>query len=230
LSFIRNLKNRHAGERCVLICNGPSLNKTDFSLLDKETCIGLNKIFLGFKKFNFYPKYLVAVNEKVLRQSEPQIKKLTCVKFLSNRCTELFEPNALTHILNTKNPYDRFCKDIEQGIEEGWTVTYAALQVAYYLGFKKVVIVGMDHRFEYQGEPNEGRILHGDDPNHFSKDYFGGGQEWDNPDLVNSEESYRIAKRIYEDDGREIIDATVDGACSVFRKMDLKGCLERSFL
>lgn len=224
--MIQLYKNRHLGERCVLICNGPSLNKMDFSLIRNETCIGCNKIFLGFKKFLIYPKYFVAVNEKVLRQSEHAINGLTCVKFLSNRCPGLFLNDSLTHIVGTMRPSLRFSKDIEQGIHEGWTVTYAALQIAYYLGFKKVVLIGMDHRFNYSGAPNEASILHGDDPNHFSNAYFGGGQEWDNPDLVSSEKSYRIARKIYEEDGREIVDATIEGACDIFKKMTLKESLQ----
>ncbi|MFC4701015.1 6-hydroxymethylpterin diphosphokinase MptE-like protein [Glaciecola siphonariae] len=224
--MISTLKNRHLGETCVVVCNGPSLNQTDFTLIREFTCIGLNKIFLGFRKFRFYPKYYVAVNEKVLRQSEAEIKKLNCVKFLSNRCPELFSGNALTHILNTSKPHARFCKDLNLGCEEGWTVTYAALQVAYYLGFRKVIIVGMDHRFTYTGKPNESAIMKGDDINHFAPSYFGGGQEWDNPDLLNSEESYRIARQVFEADGRIIIDATVDGACDIFEKLDLASALK----
>jgi hypothetical protein len=36
--------------------------------------------------------------------------------------------------------------------------------------------------------------------------------------LVNSEASYRIARQVYESDGRRIIDATLNGACTVFEK------------
>ena len=161
------------------------------------------------------------MNEKILRQSSKQINALNSVKFLSNRTPELFTENALTYILNTEKPKERFSKLIHNGIEEGWTVTYAALQIAYYMGFSRVIIVGMDHRFEYQGSPNEAKILHGEDPNHFCGNYFGGGQAWDNPDLGHSEESYSIARTIYEQDGREILDATVGGACNIFKKTTL---------
>ena len=54
------------------------------------------------------------------------------------------------------------------GVQEGYTVTYAALQIIFYLGFKEVVIIGMDHRFTYEGEPNEERLLTERDTNHFS--------------------------------------------------------------
>ena len=52
-------------------------------------------------------------------------------------------------------------------------------------------------------------------------EYFAGAQ-WDNPDLARSEESYRIAREAFEEDGRRIIDATVNGACEVFEKQDYR--------
>lgn len=217
------LKNRHPEKRAVLVANGPSLNRMDLSFLRHEIIIGLNKIFLGFSKFCFYPRYYVAVNDKVIEQSAQQIKALNCVKFISARNTQLVPECALTYPINTcPPPPARFCHDITQGVREGWTVTYAALQIAYYLGFKEVIIIGMDHRYEYVGKPNEAGRLDGPDPNHFSSNYFGGGQIWDHPDLVQSEESYRIARAEYEKTGRRIIDATLDGACTIFEKADYR--------
>ena len=101
-------------------------------------------------------------------------------------------------------------------------MTYAALQIAYYLGFQRVIIIGMDHSFEYEGKPNENKLMKGADKNHFVENYFGFGQKWDNPDLQKSEESYRIARDVYEQSGREIFDATVDGKCEIFKKVDYR--------
>lgn len=216
------LKDRHCGERVVLVANGPSLNQMDLAFLSREVTIGLNKIYLGIKKFGFYPRYFVAVNDKVIAQSALQINTFNCVKFISARNAHLVPESALTYHINTVNPPARFCYDIAQGVHEGWTVTYAALQIAFYLGFKEVIIIGMDHRFEYMGKPNEARRLDGPDLNHFSSDYFGGGQTWDNPDLANSEESYRIARTEFEKAGRRIIDATYDGACTIFEKANYR--------
>ena len=222
MSRFHMLYNRHAGERCVLVANGPSLNRMELSFLRRQTVIGTNKIFLGFREFGFYPKYYVAVNRKVLEQSVESIKALNCVKFISNRADDLILENGLTYRINTTRAPSRFCFDISKGVHEGWTVTYAALQVAYYLGFSEVVLIGMDHRFEYTGAANQAQKLDVPDPNHFSPDYFGYGQHWDNPDLVRSEESYRIAREVFESDGRRIIDATVDGACQIFTKGDYR--------
>lgn len=216
------LKNRHAGERAVIVANGPSLNRMDISFLKDEVTIGLNKIFLGFKKFNFYPRYYIAINDKVISQSVEQIRQLNCVKFISKRNGSLIPEDALTYHIDTNTPPARFSSDISFGVHEGWTVTYAALQIAYYLGFREVAIIGMDHRYEYIGMPNEEQQQNGPDSNHFTPEYFGGGQKWDNPDLANSEKSYRIARAEYEKDGRRIIDATVDGACAIFEKADYR--------
>jgi len=192
----------------------------------------MNKIFLGFDRFGFYPHYYVAINDKVIKQAVVEIQALSCVKFVKRTAaTGLLSQDALTHLVDTyayrldEQGLQRpgFSADIAQaGIYEGWTVTHAALQIAFFLGFTQVVIIGMDHRYQFEGNPNEARVLNGDDPNHFCSTYFGGGQTWDNPDLAHSEESYRLARREYEKVGREILDATVDGACDVFKKVDYR--------
>ncbi len=206
-----------------MVANGPSLNRMDLGFLRKECVIGLNKIYLGFQTFGFYPRYYVSVNTKVIEQSVAEIKQLNCVKFLSRSgASGLIEEDGLTYHIDTTCPEQRFFKEIDQGVHEGWTVTYAALQIAYFLGFSEVILIGLDHRFSYSGQPNEDRVMEGDDPNHFCADYFGGGQRWDNPDLVNSEISFQIARNEYEKEGRRIIDATVEGACEVFKKADYR--------
>ncbi|MCG7647564.1 DUF115 domain-containing protein [Alteromonas sp. Cnat3-28] len=211
--------NRHVGKRCVLVCNGPSLNKMDLGFLKHEIVIGLNKIYLGLRRFGFYPRYYVAVNKKVIEQSANEIADLASVKFISDRGKHLIVDDPLTNIIRTKDYARDFSFDIGDGVQEGYTVTYAALQIAFYLGFSKVVIIGMDHRFSYEGKPNEEKLHVGDDMNHFTTGYFK-GHKWDNPDLVNSERYYKIAKTVFEQNGREIIDATVDGACPIFKKMN----------
>jgi hypothetical protein len=148
------------------------------------------------------------------------------VKFISAEgSNKLINEDGLTYLLNTKNPTHGFTYDLAQSLHEGWTVTYVALQIAYLLGFSKVFIIGMDHNFNYSGAPNQTNIIEGKDLNHFDSSYFGFGKKWDNPDIEMSEQSYLIVKRAYEADGREIIDATLDGHCDIFKKMDYRELL-----
>ncbi len=220
MSRLRMFRDRHAGERGVIVANGPSLNATDLSRLAGETVIGMNKLYLGLDRFGFYPRYYVAVNRHVVEQSADRLRELNCVKFIGDRAGASVEEDGLTHVINTSAAPSRFCHDASKGVHEGWTVTYVALQIAYYLGFSEVVLVGLDHRYRFDGDPNAASVLEGPDPNHFSVEYFGHGQVWNNPDLARSEQSYRIARAEFEAAGRRIIDATVDGACTIFEKAD----------
>ena len=116
-----------------------------------------------------------------------------------------------------------FC-DPSRAYVEGNTVTYAALQLLYYLGCQRVFLVGVDHSFVQSGEENSAQVLVGDDPNHFEAGYFA-NQTWDLADLASSERHYRIARERYEADGREILDATDGGKLTVFRRVDWRELL-----
>jgi hypothetical protein len=94
------------------------------------------------------------------------------------------------------------------------------MQIAYYMGFAKVILTGVDHSFTTKGEPHATVLSVGDDPNHFDPDYFGKGIRWQLPDLETSELAYRLAKYQFEIDNRELFDATVDGSLRVFPKVD----------
>jgi hypothetical protein len=221
---LARFRDCHRGERLVLVCNGPSLNQTDFALIRKEISMGLNKIYLGFRRLRFYPRYYAAINRRVIEQSASEIRNLNCIRFLKDMGTGNPLPqSALTYLLHSR-PEQHFHQNLCEGFFEGYTVTFAALQIAFFMGFKAIVIVGMDHRYSFQGSPNEPHELVGHDPNHFDPSYFS-GHTWDNPDLANSERFYAIARGVFESAGRRIIDCTVDGACKVFEKGRLEEVL-----
>ena len=52
-SKIHAIKDSHKGETCVLIANGPSLNKIRWDWQDNfNVVMGMNKIFLGLERYN----------------------------------------------------------------------------------------------------------------------------------------------------------------------------------
>ena len=228
-AHIEKWRNLHLNQSCILVCNGPSLNQVDFKKIDRKRfkVFGLNKIYLGFEKFGLTPDYLVAVNKKVIEQAHEAYNSLSIPKFISNRVSAkaLDSSSNYTIIKTTGLPADaeRFSTDISEYVNEGWTVTHAALQIIYYMGFKEVHIIGLDHNFRQHvlGKENASGIIHGADIDHFCPDYFGFGQEWDLPDLKNSEISFREAKRVFERNGGNIFDCTIGGHCNIFEKMPL---------
>jgi hypothetical protein len=110
---------------------------------------------------------------------------------------------------------------------EGHTVTYVAMQIAFFMGFKEVYLIGVDHNFVVNGNPNEMQLLKSKDQNHFDPNYFG-DKHWHLPDLEASELAYHLANFHYKRSGRIIYDATVGGKCNIFEKIAYEDAVARS--
>ena len=214
------LKDIHRGQRCFIIGNGPSLKRTDLSRLKDEFTFGMNRIYLLFPILGFRSTYYLSVNSLVIEQCANDIRALTMPKFLSWRSRNLIQPTEDSIFLHTTYTGPLFAKDARGRLWEGATVTYIALQLAFHMGFKQVVLIGVDHSFSSQGKPNTTVVSSGDDPDHFDANYFGKGFSWQLPDLETSERAYRMAKQVYFEEGREVLDATIGGKLTVFPKVD----------
>jgi hypothetical protein len=217
-------RNRYAGERCFVVGNGPSLRNTDLSKLNGEFTLGMNRIYLAFDEYHFKTSCLVSVNDLVLEQCHQDIAALDIPKFVTWRARHYFKASDETLFLDTDYtlPED-FNGDATGRLFEGFTVTYVCLQLAYFMGFSQAILIGVDHNFATKGPANAVVTSQGDDPNHFSAQYFGKGFRWQLPDLEGSERAYRFARDAYEADGRQILDATVGGKLAVFSKTDYEG-------
>jgi hypothetical protein len=221
LEQVRQLKDKHQGERCFIIGNGPSLNRTDLPRLAEEYTFGLNRIYLLFGKMGFVPSYYVCTNLHVIEQSWQEIRSIPHCKFIGRAGIPYMSDLDNTIFLRSLSR-PRFSYDIARGVWEGATVTYCAMQIAYYMGFTEVILVGVDHYFATKGEPHKLVISSGDDPNHFDPNYFGKGVNWQLPDLQMSELAYEMAKVTFEKAGRRILDATIDGHLQIFPKVSFE--------
>jgi len=211
-------KDKHKGEDCFIIGNGPSLNSIDLRPLKNYHTFGLNKIFLLFDRIDLNLSYHVSVNKLVIDQSAKEFENLTCPSFLSYRAAHRsISSFDHIHFIYTGAPIS-FQQDLTQKICEGYTVTYVAMQIAFFMGFKRVFLIGIDHNFTAVGSPNEKQFLNDIDCNHFDPNYFG-NKEWNLPDLEASELSYHLANFFYRRSGRQIIDATNNGKLSIFPKI-----------
>ena len=212
----------HAGERCFIVANGPSLQNTDLDLLVDEKTFGMNRIYLNFDRSSFRPSYYVAFNELVLEQFSTEISKLEMPKFLNWSRHSCFDPHNLNTVFLKSNMAlrDSFQTQLTKPFVVGSSVTYAALQIAYYMGFQQVILIGLDHKYSEAGTPNQTETRStAQDASHFHPDYFPKGIRWQLPDLLRSEYDFQIARDAFEKDGREILDATVGGHCSIFKKI-----------
>jgi hypothetical protein len=216
---IASLKNKHKGKRCFILGNGPSLNRTDLSFLSNEITFGVNRIYLLSETQGFSPTYYVAINELVIEQCASEIQSLNMPRYVGWNCRHLFSPDPGIVFLDRTHEL-WFSSDLTKGSGGGSTVTYTALQLAYHMGFDEVILIGVDHSFQTKGEPHKVIVSDGDDPNHFSGDYFGKGFKWQLPDLEGSEMDYQMARYRYELDDRRVLDATIGGQLNIFPKVE----------
>lgn len=207
-------ENKHLGETCIIIGNGPSLNDIPLDLLNAYPTFGTNKIW---KLKGFTPTYYASVNPEPIKQSIKQINKMKCeAKFIRHTLADQIDGAFPLR----SGGFWTFSKDPANYVFEGYTVTYVCMQLAYWMGFQTVLLVGVDHYFDVKGAPNELQVADGKDPNHFDPTYFADGDTWNLPDLDNSERAYNIAKRVFEKSGRRIINLTTKTALDVFPRDD----------
>jgi hypothetical protein len=225
---LEKYRNIHAGKDCFIIGNGPSLNRTNLLALNEYYTFGLNKIHLIFEKQPLKLSYHVAVNELVIEQIIKELRDdiYECPSFLGYHVSKQinFNKERIHKLFTRKAPWS-FYHSVLQPINEGYTVTYVAMQLAYYMGFKNVFLVGIDHNFQQNGKPNEQQDFKGDDINHFHPDYFK-GQQWHLADLEGNEASYALAKHQFHADDREIYDATIDGKLNIFKKISFNDAIK----
>lgn len=216
------LKESTQKDIAVLVGNGPSLNNTDLSLLIGHD-IFITNYAIKSDQLSKLAKGVAVTNYLVAEQEPYQF-------FLDRDKWKIFPfwlrntlvPDNKTIFLNAEGGDLFFSKDINRRICWNSTVTYFWLQILYFCGYKKVIMIGFDHSYAQKKSAKEGDlILQKDaDTNHFDPNYFK-GKRWQAADVSKMEETYIAAKAAYEQDGREIVNCTVGGLLEVFRRGNL---------
>ncbi len=229
LPEIIKYKNIHKGQRCFLLGGGPSLKKIDPTFLKNEITFGVNGIFLIYDWLGFEPTYYAVedflVYEDRWQDIKKRVKKSTCffpVQFYSE---EFDRDNHIyfrgIYEFDPKAGFPRFSENAARLMWIGGTVTYISIQLAYYMGFDEVYLLGMDHNYLKPSHVStEGNVCksNGDDPNHFHPEYFGAGYRWHDPQVGRMEQAYVKAKQMYDLNGRKIFNASVGGKLEVFER------------
>ena len=216
--------------KCIILCNGPSLNKVDFDLLKDSQIftIGLNKINLMFEKNSFRPNLIACVNPFVIDQNIDFYLNTDIPVFLDYLGVKKMGKLGATskrqniHFLHSADVTGQFATNLSGSICQGYTVTYVALQIAYHLGFTEVALVGCDHNFASKGTNNSTITQKTTETNHFIPNYFAPGSQWQLPDLLGSEFHYQIARDVYEINERVIYNCTEGGKLDIFERMPLE--------
>ncbi|MGH8563685.1 MAG: 6-hydroxymethylpterin diphosphokinase MptE-like protein [Gammaproteobacteria bacterium] len=230
---LRELRRQYAGKgRCFIIGNGPSLNRTDLTKLCDEVTFGVNGLFLKFDEMGFSPTFYVVEDHLVAEDRAQEINAIKGpLKLFPFHLAYCLDEGPDTLFFNHRprpSPTGfEFSTDASRITYTGCTVTFTCMQLAFYLGFPEIYLVGVDASYEIpktvERHDHYGVAvldMQGDDPNHFHPDYFGKGYRWHDPQVDKMVAAYEEARRVTEARGVRIRNATIGGKLEVFERVD----------
>ena len=238
LKEVLQLKNIHYGERCFVIGNGPSLLEKDINKIKKEHCFAVNMMYENFTRLDWKPSFYIVYDRamsmifekddllfkqtlKNVGQFIVEYKTGLYAKYYKKKPSNLIFYKDITQRINKDGRYS-FSDDMLQGLYRGQTVIYAALQMAVYMGFKKIYLLGVDMSYQRERKRNgktyiysETRKNHADfvrEPDIFENDAF---------EMVDEmEANYKAAKEYADKHSIEIYNATRGGKLEVFTRVN----------
>jgi hypothetical protein len=212
----------------------------NLEVFNREYVWGVNKCYLLFDRVSWRPAFYVAVDRRVVPDiateinhlvlNQPQIISFFPVQF---REQWVLRSGANVYWYNevpldeTNLPNGMFTRDAAKWVSSVRTVTIAALQLAVYLGFNPIYLIGCDTsysvpstvRFE-GGDRNKLISTADDDLSHFDPRYFGKGSKWHEPHVDKMFFHYEQARQVCESLGVSVYNATVGGKLEVFPRVN----------
>jgi hypothetical protein len=234
---ISTFQNKFKGKRCFIIGNGPSLNKISLERLQDEYTFAVNGIFYKTDETGFVPSFymvedshVIADNLEKINLYQPKIHRFFPTEYKEtikdHSKTSFFTMNRGFYEKSSPNfQVPRFSTDFSLRGFCGQSVTILNLQLAYYMGFSEVYLIGMDFSYNIpKSAIVEGTNIESteDDENHFHPDYFGKGKKWHDPQLEQVLKNYEMAKYVFNWSGRTILNATEGGNLNIFDRVDYK--------
>ncbi len=221
---VRSVKGIHKGERCFIIGNGPSLRVEDLEKLTDEVTFATNRIFLLFDKTAWRPTYFCASDPQIIDSSLEGIKKLSCKKkfigLVGRNHYEKIKDAVFLYLKQADNFPDLpgFSDDISSKVYCAATVTYMCFQVAAYMGFSEIYLLGMDNNWSVYRKADGTIVRQKNVADHFDEKYA--------PPLISPAQgeksilAYESARKYAQEHGIKICNATRGGKLEVFERVD----------
>lgn len=230
-------KGKYKGKKCFIIGSGPSIAYKDLKFLKNYFIIALNVSILTLDLHKIEPNIVIVADKYQYPRFKGVFEKLTHKKdikkvIVASACetfpSELIDKNTLFFPKKLQQEKPSFSKyPLEQGFSRGKTVAYDAIQLAYYLGFKEINIIGMDmdfdknwgingHSYEIEKNPKFPDTKFAKSHEHEIKRGAPGNPEY----LKFIKNCMNLAREAFEKDGKEIFNDS-NSKLNVFKKKDL---------
>lgn len=239
-SKFKSIHNKYKGKRIFVIGNGPSLNKQALYLLKDEYKMCFNRFCLMEERLNWMPNFFAVTDDLVIKDMADGLNKdvVPRVEYAFFPDLHPSNVNVKNHINDRKNvmwlhvdkpDFSDHLPDC--GINK--TVVNAGIQIAAWMGFSEIYLLGVDMTFADQNvKKNNSRNWEakGDDPNHFDPRYFGKGRKYHNPGVAEMLQKFEKCKEFFDVRGVKIYNAGYGGRLEAFPRVDFDSLFDLSDL
>lgn len=170
-------KDKYLNQTCVLIGNGPSLDIQDLELVSKYPTFASNKIYKLFDKTDWRPTFYMVSDSGFVRKDYKNICKVDCKsKFVGFEyrykiIKKYLKTDVNLYLKETKVDRDKLplvSKNEEKSLIAGHTITFEMYQLAKFMGFSKILLIGHDCNYSSEKahfyNENEDITIHCEDP------------------------------------------------------------------
>lgn len=225
---LKKFKQIYQDKRCFIVATGPSLAIKDLEKLQNknEYTFAVNTSYKIFDKIEWRPSFYVVTDKSCLEIYGKEIldQKLKEYFFTDSNLDFMNKNNMNNNLHYIHAVYDksdgliRFSEDISKQVynnAEGGTVIYSCLQIAVYMGFSEIYILGADCDYSTSKK-------------HFIENYYHENDDGDkrkfNYEGVFKE--YQSAKWYADCHDVKIYNATRGGKLEIFDRVDFDSLFE----
>jgi hypothetical protein len=232
---LEQFQNIHKGERCFIVATGPSLRIEDVNRLQGEYTFGVNSCLTMYDKTDWRASYYGIVDANAVSILGEKLKSEEIPTFFYTDVDAVYDgdngvpfpkddsANILTdtfwkRLFPKKFPETDFSGDITKVVYTGKSVVYAMLQIAAYMGFSEIYLIGVDCNYA-QPKMYSDNVTYVD----FKK-------KWDQARLQKQGNQmlpqYEIAREYADAHGFKIYNATRGGQLEAFERVDFDTLFE----
>lgn len=218
-TLLKQYKDIHKGKRCFIVGTGPSLKMEDLENIKGEYSFSVNSIVLSFADTTWRPTYYAIGDRFGYEKLKTAIREANMPTIFCGISNKKMTPimdvdfipypvNLLDHGKMLLEQKDKFYGDAFKVVYDGHSITYSAMELAVYMGFKEIILLGID--CDYSKAVNHIKAY----------------SVQDNPNAAYMmRESYKVARKWTDEHGVKILNATRNAKLDVFEKVSLEDIL-----
>ncbi len=220
---LRTMKDTKNG-RCFIVATGPSLTLEDLNKLKNEVTFGMNALIKWFPKMGWETTYYGIQDWNTYKKLESDILKLDTTKIFYSlegqggwfkfKDIEIRKMKTATeyplyygnHLYKPHDWNTKFSSQPDVVVYDGYTIAYSLLQIAVYMGYKEIYLIGTDCNYNTE-----------------KKNIVDIGIKNSNTPILGDRMiyAYMIAKKYADEHDIKIYNATRGGMLEVFPRVNL---------